>query len=93
MFVVLAYDISDDKRRLKAEKACKNFLDHSQLSVFDGELEEPVLERLLRDLSPLLKEEADSLRVYRLCGSCEGKVRVLGAGGQSGGLPKRATVL
>lgn len=56
-YVVVAYDIPDDPRRLRLARALWGMLDRVQKSVFEGELEEPLQERLeerkLSNLVPL----------------------------------------
>ncbi|MFN7961578.1 MAG: CRISPR-associated endonuclease Cas2 [Thermoanaerobaculia bacterium] len=80
MRLVVSYDISDDKKRTKVAGMLENFLTRVQLSVFEGELDAPVLVQLVKKALPLLDAETDSLRVYRLCGPCAARVDVYGAG-------------
>ncbi len=79
-YVVVAYDISDDVRRLRVARILKNVLDRVQRSVFEGELEEVHLERAETRARRLLDEDTDSLRVYSLCVECRRKIRVYGRG-------------
>ncbi|HEX4955817.1 MAG TPA: CRISPR-associated endonuclease Cas2 [Thermoanaerobaculia bacterium] len=80
MRFVVAYDISDDKKRTKVAEMLQNFLTRVQLSVFEGDLEPAVLARVVKKALPLLDVETDSIRVYRLCGTCAPRVDVYGAG-------------
>jgi CRISPR-associated protein Cas2 len=80
MFYAISYDIRDDRRRLKVAKILKDFGDRVQLSVFEARLEQSDLERLKRRVEKHLDLEADSLRLYPLCGACVPRVEVLGQG-------------
>ncbi len=78
MRVVVAYDISSDKKRHKAAELLLMVIPRVQESVFEGELPEGVLERTVKKLLPLLDPDTDSLRVYHLCAACSGKVDLYG---------------
>ncbi len=77
-FYVLAYDISDDRRRLKIARLMESLGERVQESVFEAYLTPRELERLLRRVERLLESQEDSVRVYRLCGACRGTIRTLG---------------
>jgi CRISPR-associated protein Cas2 len=80
MYVVFAYDIPDDGRRLRVARTLRNALDRVQKSVFEGELGDDRLARLEERAAGLIVNREDSLRVYRLCGGCRRRVRVYGLG-------------
>lgn len=77
-FYVIAYDISDNRRRLKAAKLLDSLGFRVQGSVFEGYLTNQEIERLIRSLKRVLDLETDSLRLYPLCESCREKVTLLG---------------
>ena len=77
-FYVIAYDIADDKRRLKVAKQLERLGDRVQHSVFEVYLTSKELERLLKRLKKLIDVKEDSIRVYYLCASCRGKIRMIG---------------
>jgi CRISPR-associated protein Cas2 len=79
-FVVVSYDISDDRRRAKVSKALVSFGRRVQWSVFDCLLDERSLVRMRRKLATLIDHEADSVRIYRLCRRCRGSIEVIGLG-------------
>ena len=79
IYVVVAYDISDDGRRARIAGILKDYGVRVQYSVFEAQLEERVLAELLGRLSPF-PQEGDSIRVYRLCQACLKKVAILGKG-------------
>ena len=78
MFVVVSYDISEDKRRTKIHKVLKSYGQWMQYSVFECELTETQYAKLRARLSRLIKPELDSVRFYFLCRCCQGKVERIG---------------
>lgn len=80
MFVVVSYDIVDDKRRNKVAKTLENFGARVQYSVFECELDAAALKRLGDRLGRLIAKEEDSVRFYFLCESCLPKAKVMGPG-------------
>ena len=48
MFYVVAYDMPDTKRRTKLFKAMKGFGRHTQFSVFECELNQKGVERMVK---------------------------------------------
>ena len=77
MFVVVAYDIHNDRRRLRVHKTLKNFGRPVQYSTFECLLEPSQLERLRDALSQQIDAEADEVAYYGLCRVCAGRVDVL----------------
>jgi CRISPR-associated protein Cas2 len=80
MFVVVSYDIADDKRRGKVAKTLLNFGARVQYSVFECALDAAALKRLGDRLATLIAGEEDSVRFYFLCESCLPKAKVMGQG-------------
>lgn len=80
MFVVVAYDMADDRRRLNLVKRLKDYGFRVQYSVFECDLDENLIKKLLSELPALLVED-DSLRFYFVCASCRKQVRVFGGNG------------
>jgi CRISPR-associated protein Cas2 len=80
MFVVVSYDIVDDKRRARICKTLKNFGRRVQYSVFECNLDSDALGRLAERLSRLIANKEDSIRFYFLCESCLPKAKVMGLG-------------
>ena len=78
MFVVISYDIPDDKRRLKVMKALEGAGAHAQYSVFECRLSRQDLERLKRRLKDLIEEKEDDVRLYLLCEQCVNRIVPLG---------------
>lgn len=71
MYVVLVYDISTEtkegKKRLpKIMKKCRQFLHHTQKSVFEGEITEAKLFELKTLLERLIEKREDYVVFYKL---------------------------
>ncbi len=78
MFVVVSYDISDNKRRTKIFKAMKNYGVHVQYSVFECDLQ-PKPYRAMRDrLAKLIAPKEDNIRFYFLDEDAVAKIDCIG---------------
>ena len=79
MFVVISYDVRDDKRRGRIFKALKNFGQWMQYSVFECELGKADLVRLKDRLDHLIDaKQDDSIRFYFLCENCKQQIERVG---------------
>lgn len=78
MFVVVSYDIPEDKRRTKVHKVLKSYGQWMQYSVFECNLTNTQYAKLRSRLGKLIKPQEDSIRFYFLCGCCQGKVERIG---------------
>ncbi len=79
MFVVISYDVRDDKRRGRIFKALKNFGQWMQYSVFECELDKANFLRLKDRLDRLIDaEKDDSIRFYFLCEGCKHQIERVG---------------
>jgi CRISPR-associated protein Cas2 len=78
MRVVVSYDVSSDESRRKIADALLVVLPRVQYSVFEGDVQEPVLRSAVASLLPLLDPATDSLRVYRLCAACARRMDLYG---------------
>jgi len=65
MYVVIVYDV-DVRRVPKVCKFLRRYLHWVQNSVFEGEITEAKLEKLKLGLKKLLKEESDSVYIYKV---------------------------
>ncbi|MGO9569891.1 MAG: CRISPR-associated endonuclease Cas2 [Desulfomonilaceae bacterium] len=78
---VVAYDVPEDKRRKRIADLLENFGDRVQYSVFEVmAVNDSDMETLLTKVKAILVAKEDRVRLYPLCGSCAGKVIVLGVG-------------
>jgi len=72
-FIVVSYDIPQDKRRTKVSKVLADFGERVQYSVFECWLRPADLARLQQRLKPLVNTQEDDLRFYHLCENCRRK--------------------
>lgn len=77
-YVLIAYDISDDTRRLRVARILGSVLDRVQRSLFEGDVPDLLIQRIEMRARRLVQDERDSLRIYTLCGECRRKTRVYG---------------
>jgi CRISPR-associated protein Cas2 len=80
MFVVVAYDIVDDKIRRHLVKVLKNYGRRVQKSVFECRIDDRQYLKMRREIEKLIDFEADSVRYYLLCQRCVGNIEFAGWG-------------
>ncbi len=80
MFYLVSYDIPDTKRRTKLAKILKDYGDRVQYSVFECILDNKLLDKMVERIHKIVNEEADSIRIYTICASCEKIINVIGQG-------------
>jgi len=75
MKYVVAYDITNDKRRTKIADILSQYGIRVNFSVFEIELTQTQKENLLYEIEQkkLVHKEYDSLRFYHLCENCVAK--------------------
>ncbi|MGH2522320.1 MAG: CRISPR-associated endonuclease Cas2, partial [Anaerolineales bacterium] len=78
MRYVIAYDVSDNARRARMAKKLESVGERVQGSVFEADLNEKALERLMGQLAKLVDAETDGVRLYRLCADCARETRIVG---------------
>jgi len=71
MFIVVSYDISDDKRRTRLHHTLKNFGTPVQYSVFECVLDETQFRRMKEAVAKVIKKDIDLVRYYSLCQRCQ----------------------
>jgi CRISPR-associated protein Cas2 len=76
---VIAYDIPDDRRRTKVHKVLCGYGAWTQFSLFECWLTRRQILELRAKLARHLLEDRDSVRLYPLCGACQGKVVTVGS--------------
>lgn len=64
MYVILVYDVGE-KRVGKMLKLCRKYLNWIQNSVFEGELSDAQLLQLENKAKEIMKEEIDSLIIFK----------------------------
>jgi CRISPR-associated protein Cas2 len=75
---VIAYDISNDRRRTKVHKVLSGFGQWTQYSVFECHLTAKQNLQLRDRLDRIIRMDEDSIRFYPLCRDCMGKVETVG---------------
>ena len=78
MFVIVSYDIADDRRRTEIASLLKNFGQRVQKSIFECYLEEDHMLDLKSSIERLIDVAKDSVRYYYLCKTDEKRVEYFG---------------
>jgi len=65
MYLILVYDIAQ-KRVNKVMKICREYLDHIQNSVFEGEITSAGFKELKSRLNRVIVTDTDSVIIYEL---------------------------
>ena len=77
-FLVVVYDLSNNRRRIKLHKLLKNFGSPVQYSVFECLLSAEEINQMKKQIRKLLRPKTDHLRYYSLWKTCKGKTEVIG---------------
>ncbi len=72
---VIAYDIRDDKRRVRVAKHLCSYGERVQHSVFESRLTSGEVALLRSELREIVDLKEDQLRFYPLCLTCEARIR------------------
>jgi CRISPR-associated protein Cas2 len=73
-FIVVAYDIPDDRRRQRLHDALLNYGTPVQYSVFECLVDNKELAQLKAQVKRSIKPRLDHVRYYPLCGACVKRV-------------------
>ncbi|MCX5863372.1 MAG: CRISPR-associated endonuclease Cas2 [Deltaproteobacteria bacterium] len=80
MFVVVAYDIVDDRKRLRVAKLMKSYGVRVQKSVFECILDDRRYLKMKEQVEKLIDWEDDGVRYYILCAGCVKNIDTSGVG-------------
>lgn len=80
MFCIVAYDIENDRNRNKIAKILKDYGQRVQKSVFECNMNESMINRMLKRVEKFVNLETDNFRVYKLLDAQKASVIVLGKG-------------
>ncbi|HOK56346.1 MAG TPA: CRISPR-associated endonuclease Cas2 [bacterium] len=80
MFVVISYDIQDDKKRFKVSQILENYGTRVQYSVFECIIDDEQLKKIKEKTGEIIDKENDSIRFYIICEGCLKKVEIIGIG-------------
>ncbi|MFY9556705.1 MAG: CRISPR-associated endonuclease Cas2 [Blastocatellia bacterium] len=79
MFIVVAYDISDDKTRTRLHKTLRRFGERVQFSVFECILTSEMFEQMRGEVAAALEhQELRCVRYYEICEGCRRRTVTLG---------------
>lgn len=76
LFVLVIYDIVNNKRRTKFAKEMNGYGFRVQKSAFEALIDEALFVKLQRVIPTLINEKEDSVRIYRMTGY--GEVKLFG---------------
>lgn len=80
MRLVITYDISDDRNRRRIFRTLQRYGAWRQYSVFEVDVTKTQRVEMEDALETHVDEsDGDRIRIYRLCGSCQGEVSDIGA--------------
>lgn len=68
LFILVIYDIVDNKRRLKFAKTMQGYGKRVQKSAFEALLSKNKYEKLVREIPQLINPKEDSVRLYKIRG-------------------------
>jgi CRISPR-associated protein Cas2 len=80
MFLLICYDIADDRRRYRIERVLSDYGVRVQESVFEAHVTDKDCERLKGHVRKYMHHELDSVRYYALCRNCINAVEADGIG-------------
>ncbi len=78
LYVVVAYDIPDDKRRLQIARVLLGYGERVQYSLFECQISKVEYLRMKEKLDELIDPNEDAVSFYFLCESCRGKIQRIG---------------
>jgi CRISPR-associated protein Cas2 len=73
-FVVVCYDIPDDKRRTKLHNALCNYGTPVQYSVFECVVDARAYAQMQEIVRKIIKPRLDHVRYYVLCAACQARI-------------------
>ena len=78
MLTVIAYDVTDDRRRARVSTLLEDYGLRVNYSVFECELDGKEFAQLQEQLARLIDDREDRVVFYRLCAGCRGRKSALG---------------
>ncbi|MBD3203012.1 CRISPR-associated endonuclease Cas2 [Candidatus Woesearchaeota archaeon] len=77
MYIILVYDVNVD-RVTKIMKICRQYLEHIQNSVFEGEIKSSDLKELKMKIKKVINQDEDSILIFRFRSDKYFKKEVIG---------------
>ena len=75
-FILVVYDISNDRRRTRLHNLLLDYGTPVQYSVFECLLDEAAIERMEGAVAKVIRPRVDRVRFYYLCAECVAKTRI-----------------
>jgi CRISPR-associated protein Cas2 len=75
-FILVVYDISNDRRRSRLHDVLLDYGTPVQYSVFECLLESDELDKMKKAVKRLIRPRRDNVRYYYLCADCLDKVEI-----------------
>ncbi len=80
MFCLITYDIQEDRKRNRVAKILKDYGERVQKSVFECNINEKMLERMIKIIEKSINLENDGFRVYEMQECQKANVLIIGKG-------------
>lgn len=80
MQALIAFDVTDDKRRYRLTRVLLDYGERIQESVFWIDCEDELLDRIRQRVSKVLDVTLDNYWMVPVCGACSKKVETIGIG-------------
>ena len=78
MFIVVAYDIPDNKRRTRLHKLLRRYGEAVEYSLFECLISDAQFVELQRAVAKVISEGEDNVRYYDICSACKRLTKTLG---------------
>ena len=88
MYVVVCYDISDNRRRTRLHETLLGYGDPVQESVFECDLTAKQFQQMRARTRRFTKKKGESIRYYLMCGACQRRTQVEGTALVEAGQPR-----
>ncbi len=79
-YVVISYDVSDNKRRIELSKFLLNYGSRVQKSVFEFHISRKQYKELLDGIKKIINHREDRIRYWELCKVCTSRIESEGLG-------------
>lgn len=79
VYVIVSYDIPDDRRRTRLHKVLKDYGIWVQYSLFECRIREQELVRMRDRIASVIKADEDRVSLYRICADCLKRVERIGS--------------
>ncbi len=80
MFILISYDITDNKTRRRVMKYLLNYGKRVQKSVYECHITDKQLDDIKNDLKALITSGIDRVRYWEICKACLDNFEVFGMG-------------